>query len=344
MRISLDKIQGAVYGLAYGDALGYPLEFMSHDLIMRKANRTNPKLLRVSDDTQMSISVVRGFTDTYTEVGEELVNIEKDEAMQSLFARNVAEHFIQFYHDPDNNRAPGNTCMGAIKRYMKSAKESGLEGSFTDSKGCGANMRSGWLGLLPYAEEDLITMSILQAKVTHGHPDALIASALTTLLVHHLAKGKILPSQDGALIRHSIHLLDNHRFLDGERVLDPQDLRKLFTEALIAFPEYLYSSPSDDICSFFGEGWTADEAIVLAVAATDAQNGSEEATEGILRLAEGSGDSDSIAAIGGALIGSYRGVDQIRRSTGYMNFEPRYAEELEWVTRKLAAVNVNWHD
>lgn len=340
MKVNLNKIEGSIYGLAYGDAYGYPLEFRSHDEILSR--RKHLDLFKVSDDTQMSIYVIRAFIDTLNQYGDDFVNIDKDYAIQTVFAQNVIQQFIEFYQDPDNNRAPGNTCMNAIKRYLNSTQQTGFEGSITGSKGCGANMRAPWLGLLPYADEDLAIMSLIQAKVTHGHPDALLASVLTTLLTSHLAKGKIHPSQDGSLIRHTIHLLDTRTFINEGEVIDPQHLRKLFTEALIVFPEYLYSSPSDDICSFFGNGWTADEALVLAVAATDAQNGSEEATDGIHRLAESSGDSDSIAAIGGALIGAYRGFEDLKSSTGYVHFENRYIEEMNWVIKKIAAANVNW--
>ena len=336
MSINLDTIRGGVLGLAYGDAYGYHFEFLDHDRI-RSMEKGPKALYKISDDTQMSIYVTRGTRDTTRIVGEALVNIEKDETLQAIFAKSIADQFVRWHHDEDNNWDPGRTCIQSIAKYEKSTRDTGLEGSNPENRGNGANIRAGWLGLLPYADEDLAVMSILQAKVTHGHPDALLSSALTTLLVNHLAKKRIKPCTEGALVRHSIQLLDTRVFYDDEQNrLDPTNLRKLLTEALIVLPEYVYSSPEDDICSFFGRGATADEAFVLAVAATDGQAEAEAPTEGIRRLAESGGDSDSIAAIGGAMIGAYWGWEALKESTGPLTFEKRYQEELEECIKVLA--------
>ena len=68
----LDRIRGALYGVAVGDALGGPLEFMSDWQICNTYGRVtdmigggwlNLKPGEVTDDTQMTLCVARGILD-----------------------------------------------------------------------------------------------------------------------------------------------------------------------------------------------------------------------------------------------------------------------------------------
>lgn len=65
-----NKVKGALYGVAIGDALGAPLEFMSADQIHRKHGTVremigggwlNVKPGEITDDTQMTIAVAEGI-------------------------------------------------------------------------------------------------------------------------------------------------------------------------------------------------------------------------------------------------------------------------------------------
>lgn len=57
-----DKIGGALFGVAVGDALGAPLEFMNAKEIQHKhgGGWSNVKPGEVTDDTQMTITAVIG--------------------------------------------------------------------------------------------------------------------------------------------------------------------------------------------------------------------------------------------------------------------------------------------
>lgn len=70
----LDRIRGALYGVAVGDALGGPLEFMSDQQIRDAYGRVtdmigggwlNLKPGEVTDDTQMTLCVARGILDAW---------------------------------------------------------------------------------------------------------------------------------------------------------------------------------------------------------------------------------------------------------------------------------------
>jgi ADP-ribosylglycohydrolase len=82
----------------------------------------------VSDDTQMSLAVWRALGES------EPVGAFVDE-------------FLAWRVDPDNTRAPGNTCLSALGAIAAGA--SWLEATVLGSKGCGTVMRAPWIGLTP---------------------------------------------------------------------------------------------------------------------------------------------------------------------------------------------------
>jgi len=68
-----DLIRGALYGVAIGDALGAPLEFMSRDAIkakygtvteMQTGGWLNVEKGEVTDDTQMALAVAQGIVES----------------------------------------------------------------------------------------------------------------------------------------------------------------------------------------------------------------------------------------------------------------------------------------
>jgi len=72
MRDIRDKITGALYGVATGDALGAPLEFMSKEEIARKHGRVTEMIGggwlnvlpgEITDDTQMTLAVAEGIVE-----------------------------------------------------------------------------------------------------------------------------------------------------------------------------------------------------------------------------------------------------------------------------------------
>jgi ADP-ribosylglycohydrolase len=56
-------------------------------------------------------------------------------------------HFIDWLHDPENTRAPGNTCLRACAGL--DAGVPWVKATQHGSKGCGANMRVAPVGLVP---------------------------------------------------------------------------------------------------------------------------------------------------------------------------------------------------
>ena len=100
-----DKAQGIIYGLAIGDALGFAVEFITLDQIKLEFGPTGisglPEPAIFSDDTQMAVAIA------------EALNTAGEKDLETIMSAIKAE-FIKWYHSPENNRAPGNTCLQGV--------------------------------------------------------------------------------------------------------------------------------------------------------------------------------------------------------------------------------------
>ncbi len=307
--MEIDRAKGILFGLAIGDALGFPTEFMTLSSIKKKYGKSgitdlaeNPALY--TDDTQMSIALA-----------EALVRTGKRD-LESVMAA-VREEFITWRHSPENNRAPGNTCLQGVSNMEHGVHWS--ESGVPDSKGCGAAMRVAPIGYF-YQDNPVRLKEIARATAicTHGHRTSTAASAGAAFLVK-LALDGILPEN---MIP---KLLD---FTSG--------MSKEFDHAIKKVEECLDWIDEEKALAYLGEGWVAEEAVALALFCF--LRHSESFEETVIRGANTNGDSDSIASIAGGISGAYLGfeaipdrwVKQIEKSAYLADLSSRLAE------RKLA--------
>src|SRR5260221_228036 len=132
---------GSMYGLAFGDSLGKPTEFMRFTEIVAKYGPEGPSDLPdgglVTDDTQMALAVA-----------EALLALP---SAAPLSAAVLAPELVQRYQawaiSPENNRAPGMTCLRAIGNL--DGGRPWVDATIPGSKGCDANMRVTPIGLVP---------------------------------------------------------------------------------------------------------------------------------------------------------------------------------------------------
>ncbi|MFE0384207.1 ADP-ribosylglycohydrolase family protein [Streptomyces bungoensis] len=303
---------GSLVGLALGDALGFPTEFNDVPSILAKCGPWRemelPQRAFVSDDTQMTLALGRALR-TATERGY---------LAPKRLERPLREEFVDWYQSPDNNRAPGNTCLRACS-LLKEEGRAWQDASQIDSKGCGANMRVAPLGLAPgLSDEQRAGAAQLQAALTHGHPTALAASDLTAHAVHLLARGTDPAGLVGQLRSYAY---------DNRTRYDHTWLGDLWTRSQDPSPEHFIArgwdecleilarlqeavrtvSPETDPCLATGEGWIAEEA--LATGLLCFLLFPDEPVTALRRAACTSGDSDSIACLTGAFAGAWRGAD-----------------------------------
>ncbi|MFC9060862.1 ADP-ribosylglycohydrolase family protein [Streptomyces sp. NPDC057074] len=303
---------GALTGLALGDALGFPTEFNDVPAILAKCGPWREMALPdpafVTDDTQMTLALGRGLRTA----------MDRGVLAPEGMTEPVRQEFIAWNRSPENNRAPGNTCLRACD-LLERADRPWQDASQIHSKGCGANMRVAPIGLIPgLSDEQRAGAAQLQSALTHGHPTALAASDLTAHAVRLLAGG----AEPTGLVG----LLRSYAY-DNRGRYHERWLGDLWTRAQDPTPEHFIArgwdeclaildrlqqavrtaSPETDPCLSVGEGWIAEEAMAAGLLCFLLFV--DEPLTALRRGACTSGDSDSIACLAGAFAGAHLGAD-----------------------------------
>lgn len=323
------RVRGCLFGLAFGDALAAPTEFLSVSEILRKFPPDGPQELggrpaRVTDDTQMML-----------EVGEALVEAPRPftaATLEPILRRN----FVRWANSPDNNRAPGNTCMTACANLER--KMPWIEASVKGSKGCGANMRVAPVGLLTLGKDgltapDRAAIAQFQAALTHGHPTALAVTDLTAYAVAVLAEGQHPEGLPQLLREYANSQMEVYHadwlgnLWQRPGVGSPQEfIRRGWQECLtvldrldaaLVTPDY-----ATDPCLQTGAGWAADEAFATAMLCFLLYP--DDPVAAVRRAAVTSGDSDSIACLAGSFAGARWGMEK---------WPPAWAVQIEYRER-----------
>ncbi|MFE9253333.1 ADP-ribosylglycohydrolase family protein [Streptomyces sp. NPDC007088] len=300
---------GALLGLALGDALGYPTEFDDVPSILARCGPWQEMALStpavVSDDTQMTLALGRGLRTAR----------ERGPLGPPRCERPVREEFVAWSRSPENNRAPGHTCMVACGRLARQGPWQAA--SQTHSKGCGANMRVAPVALIPgLSEDERSALAQWQSALTHGHPTALAASDLTARAVRLLADGTRPQRLTGELRSYALgrrtayagHWLGDLWQRAGDP--DPETFAARGWDECLAMLDRLDTAPRDperDPCELTGDGWIAEEA--LATALLCFLLFPEEPVRVLRRAACTRGDSDSVACLAGAFAGAHLGAD-----------------------------------
>jgi ADP-ribosylglycohydrolase len=318
---------GSLFGLAYGDSLGKPTEFQDYETIVAAYGPGGPRELTgdpalVTDDTQMALAV-----------GEALLAAEvTPAALEPVLRRG----FVEWSVSPDNNRAPGLTCLRACAGLADGRRWQ--DATQIDSKGCGANMRVTPVGLVPgLSDEQRAGAAQLQAAMTHGHPTGLAASELTAYavrwLVDGLAPADLLPAlRQRCADQRTVY----HRRWLGDLYPDDPDRRMTvgWDECAAALDRVRLAlgrgDTGGDPCLATGAGWIAEEA--LATALYCYLISPEEPVAVLGRGAASSGDSDSIACLAGAFAGA---------SLGLSAWPQRWATRIEYAGR-LTLLGTAW--
>lgn len=280
--MTVHQIEAVIFGLALGDALGYPVEFISLQAIRQKyppnGIQNLPFPAYYSDDTQMTLALAEGIMD----VG---VHAPIDSLMQS-----VGNQFIKWLNSPDNNRAPGRTCITGVKHFQSGVPWS--ESGIVESKGCGSAMRVAPLGYIYQNDEvRLREVSIATSQITHRHPTAIAATVAAAYLVKLALDAVPISSYMSRL----------YEFVSG--ISDEFDL------AILRVGHVLGWANEDLALDHIGQGWIGEEAVALALYCV--LRYPDDYLACIRRAANTNGDSDSIACIAGGIMGARLGLSAI---------------------------------
>ncbi len=293
----LSRRRGCLLGGALGDMIGAPVEFLNReqiDDVWSEGVRPLPaygKLGAITDDTQMTLfaaeGLIRGklegggrqpsvfaFGRWLTTQGEDAPSLPESERESGLLE--CRELYAQ--------RAPGNTCLTALR-----ALKPGEVQAVNDSKGCGAVMRSAPYGVFRYWE-----LAGIGAQVTHGNPVSTYASMAFAKMIGELVcqapLNRVWPWFNASSYLGKSGL-----------VVDPLLSRAFALAEFDAEPEEAYAA--------LGEGWVAEECLALGLWAALAAKG--DFKRGIELAARHSGDSDSVAAVCGSILGAHLGEEAL---------------------------------
>jgi ADP-ribosylglycohydrolase len=288
------RLHASLLGGAYGDSLGAEIEFLSLDAIRRKfpdgiLDLPPHQGLRgaITDDTQMTLFTAEGLIRAHVRgslkgichppsvVHHALLRwyrtqggkprVETDDvgliSEQRLWAR----------------RAPGLTCLSSLGtgRNFGALAEN-------DSKGCGTIMRVAPVALM-MPRDQVRSIAIETSALTHGHPTGQLAAAAWAEILADVATGANL--EEAA----SRTATEYERLENSDETV--RAIRKALDAPRDGIPETVES---------LGGGWTAEEALSIALYACLAGKTFDDALQiAVLH----SGDSDSTGAIAGNMIG-----------------------------------------
>lgn len=200
MAAVFDRIKGALYGVAVGDALGGPLEFMPREAV----RRAYPEGLRemvgggwlnlrpgeTTDDTAMTLCVANGILDA------ELLT-SSDRADEGELADAIGNRFIAWVdtNPPDI----GNTCRSAIARARHNLDAYGpfcawhdaAESLGENQDGNGALMRCIYPGLWYRSAGHAGYVAARQSHLTHSGLESETACRRYSMLVSAYVSSKV---------------------------------------------------------------------------------------------------------------------------------------------------------
>jgi ADP-ribosylglycohydrolase len=320
-----DRFRGCLLAGAAGDALGYEVEFLSEGEIFRRFGergiteyRLHNGVAVISDDTQMTLFTAtgllwgttggrtRGIMGPYAEsirlsyldwlrTQEESYPLRKKDPGAWEEPASWLTNLPELFH----RRAPGNTCLSALRDGGTGTPEVPVNGS----KGCGGVMRVAPVGLYFSGRQktpaQVARIGAEAAAVTHGHPLGWMPAALLSQIIHEVS-GRDETIRDAAL--HALDTLEE---------LWPEAKGREYLTALVKKAIDLAEESQTDLDAIhrLGEGWAGDEALAVAVyCALKYENDFDRC---LVAAVNHKGDSDSTGAIAGDILGAKLGLSQI---------------------------------
>ena len=321
MKTLQDRIRGSLVGGAIGDALGYPVEFITSygEIQARYGIRGITRLdtrwdecqgdkAVVSDDTQMTLFTANGLLNAKHKnisfkYGICRAYIEWYLTQMKKKSGKFNDCWISDVPELNVNRAPGTTCLTALDSIFKGREPQ------NNSKGCGGVMRVAPVPLYAAVQgrisiEDADRLAGDAAEITHLHPLGFIPAALMSHLIYRLAC-------DPEPTRKSLEC----HIRDG--IVTMQELYAGYSRDVAVLADLmekavsLASNHASDVANIgcLGEGWTGEEA--LAIALYCALRHFDSFEDAMIASVNHGGDSDSTGAVCGNILGTAIGYEAI---------------------------------
>lgn len=340
--VYLDKIRGSLIGGAAGDALGYSVEFLQDYQIFQKYGSSGITeyslvngIAQISDDTQMTLFTANGILCGATRVAMRGIGGDPEAYVRVSYLDWLLTQELTYEEGKKVNginnftcnswlldvpelystRAPGNTCISALRTRRNGYSRNFTGNPINQSKGCGGIMRIAPLGLHyePYSDKWLDELQKSAAEIsaiTHGHPLGYIPSAVLTQIINQC----VYPFEEKTLKQ--IVIDAKNRAMDIFR--DKQHIEEMST--LIDKAIELSENDIEDLENIksLGEGWVAEETLAIAIYCSLKYE--NDFSKGIIAAVNHSGDSDSTGAVVGNILGA---------RLGYSKIEQKWIDHLE---------------
>ncbi len=325
--VYLDKVRGSLFGGAVGDALGYPVEFFSEEIIFSRYGESGIREYEldpesgkalISDDTQMTLFTANGILVANTRAFLRGIGSYPHDYIQMSYLdwlrtqemtfeesrkqpRRHMDKCISWLADvPElySRRAPGHTCLSALGKYRND------EIPQNNSKGCGGIMRVAPLALKNYSNvpiEELDREGAGIAEITHKHSLGYMPAAV---LVHIISR-IVYPQKQQSLKEIVIEARDTIADIFAEDGY----LRKL--TGMIDLAVGLSENNESDLDNIhqIGEGWIAEETLGIAIYCSLRYQ--DDFSAGVTAAVNHGGDSDSTGAVTGNILGAFLGYEAI---------------------------------
>ncbi|MBI5635973.1 ADP-ribosylglycohydrolase family protein [Candidatus Micrarchaeota archaeon] len=288
----IERKKGALVGAAIGDALGMPTEFISQSEHIARFNGRIEEFARApkghpcrhltpgqwTDDTQQMIALGKSLAEK-----KSVFDIED-------FSRKLVE-WGESQKNPKHNRWPGGTSLSSVERLKAGIKPSQSGSTTTDS--CGSVMRVAPIGLA-YSDPHKARKAGVESSIPTHNSDVCKSSAgavaeIVSRLVH-LKQAPLKAVKEAQRNALNTQVKDMLKHSYESRSLSPREaLAKL------------------------GAGSSALETMGFAVYAflhspKDFKNVVVTAANAV------PGDTDSVAAVAGALAGAHNGYKKIPKN------------------------------
>lgn len=310
MKRKQEFFRGCLVGGAVGDALGWPVEFMSVGEITRRYGDNGIQDLvlsstgkaEITDDTQMTLFTAEGILRAETRGRTRgicdhpsVVFHAYQRWLLTQSSRRVAEYdwvydgWLLKLPELHVRKAPGNSCLSALS----SGKQGTIMQPINNSKGCGGVMRVAPAGMF-YRKEDAFNTAAEFAALTHGHPSGYLAAGALAYMIASIVDGEDL----GNALKNAMAELEAHT---GHEEC---------THSLKRALQLVDSGLSDvEAINQLGEGWVGEEALAISVYCALKYQG--DFRKAVIAAVNHRGDSDSTGAITGNILGAYLGVSAI---------------------------------
>lgn len=310
-RIDIQHFAGCLLGGAVGDALGWPIEFMSMREIqaafgpdgLQDFVQTGGNPAEITDDTQMTLFTAEGLLCTSGRA-------DTEDGIQSLSAA-IYQAYLRWLRTQAKNspgsgtrtesegwllgipamhavRAPGRTCIEALR----SGQMGTIEKPLNHSKGCGGVMRVAPVGLLgshlAWSDATVFRVAAEAAAITHGHPTGSLAAGCLAVIVARIAAGAGLKEAVSA----SVTCLTQWPGC-------AECLAAIGSAVRLAQSPTI--TPSAAAVARLGAGWIAEEALAISLYCALVADG--DFARGVLLAVNHGGDSDSTGSITGNILG-----------------------------------------